>query len=606
MARAATRRAAARKNRGRKTSGGGPSVGARSCASSRIVALFVVLFVAGVVAGIVASYSRNLPDINRMADYQPSRSTRVFARDGTLLANLYSENRIWVPIDKIPMLVRNAFIATEDAISTSITASTSSASCAPRSPIGVTSSSKARRRSRSSSRAGSFSPIKCRSRAKIQEALLAIEIERYYTKDEILERYLNIIYFGSGAYGIEAAAHTYFGTDVAASDDRPSGDARRHCPPRRRIIRRTSTSQHAKERQRTCSTAWSPAASSRSAQSDARTRAAARPHRRTPDGLAVVSISVFHDVRDASARSAVRHASDVRGRPASLHDARSARCRSGARSRRLGHRARRKPRASARIKARSSRSGRRPARFSRWSAAPAASRSRINSIAPGKRAASRARRSKCTCTRRRSTAACRRRTIVDDSPISYPMGDGTRWAPMDDDHAFLGPITLRYALAQSRNVVAVKLAQQLGIDRVIEYAKRMGVKSPLEANLSLALGTSGVSPLDQAAGYATLANAGIHIDPTPIRIVRDSLGTPVLDNSYPQQTEVVSGGNGLRDDVDVGRRDQRRHGLSERRDRPACRRARPARRRIFATRGSSASRPISSRPSGSATTTTRA
>ena len=70
----------------------------------------------------------------------------------------------------------------------------------------------------------------------------------------------------------------------------------------------------------------------------------------------------------------------------------------------------------------------------------------------------------------------------------------------------------------------------------------MGVKAPLEANLSLALGTSGVSPLDQAAGYATIANAGIHIDPTPIRVVRDSFGTPVLDNSYPQQTEVVSAG----------------------------------------------------------------
>jgi penicillin-binding protein 1A len=122
------------------------------------------------------------------------------------------------------------------------------------------------------------------------------------------------------------------------------------------------------------------------------------------------------------------------------------------------------------------------------------------------------------------------------------MGDGTRWAPTDDDHRFLGPISLRYALAQSRNVVAVRLADQLGIDRVIEYAKRMGIKAPLEANLSLALGTSGVSPLDQATGYATLANAGIHIDPSPIRIVRDSFGTPVLDNSYPQQTEVVSAG----------------------------------------------------------------
>ena len=113
------------------------------------------------------------------------------------------------------------------------------------------------------------------------------------------------------------------------------------------------------------------------------------------------------------------------------------------------------------------------------------------------------------------------------------MGDGTRWAPMDDDNRFFGAITMRYALAQSRNVVAVELADQVGIDKVIEYAKRMGVKSPLEANLSLALGSSVVSPLDMAAGYATIANAGIHIDPSPLRIVRDSLGTPIIDNTYP-------------------------------------------------------------------------
>jgi penicillin-binding protein 1A len=88
----------------------------------------------------------------------------------------------------------------------------------------------------------------------------------------------------------------------------------------------------------------------------------------------------------------------------------------------------------------------------------------------------------------------------------------------------------------------VKLAQDLGIDKVIEYAKRMGVTAPLDPTLSLALGSSGISPLDQAAGYATLANQGIHITPSPIRVVRDALGTPVLDNTYPQQTEVVSAG----------------------------------------------------------------
>jgi penicillin-binding protein 1A len=131
---------------------------------------------------------------------------------------------------------------------------------------------------------------------------------------------------------------------------------------------------------------------------------------------------------------------------------------------------------------------------------------------------------------------------VDDSPISYPMGDGTRWSPMDDDFRFLGPITLRYALAQSRNVVAVRLAQQIGVDRVIEYAHRMGIKENLEPNLSLALGSSVVSPLEQASGYSTLANQGIHIDPTAIRLVKDPLGTALVDNRFPQETEVVSAG----------------------------------------------------------------
>ncbi len=80
------------------------------------------------------------------------------------------------------------------------------------------------------------------------------------------------------------------------------------------------------------------------------------------------------------------------------------------------------------------------------------------------------------------------------------------------------------------------------MDRVIQYAHRMGVDSPLEANLSLALGTSLITPLDQATGYATIANQGVHIPASPFRLVKDSLGNEVLDNQYPEQTEVVSAG----------------------------------------------------------------
>ena len=180
-----------------------------------LIAMFAALLGAGIVAGLVASYSRNLPDINRMADYQPSRSTRVFARDGSLLANLYTENRIWVPIAQIPVPVRNAFIATEDQhfyqhhgvdFGGILRAALADWRHEQFQGASTITQQLARRL---------FLSDQVSLARKVQEALLAIEIERYYTKDEILERYLNIIYFGSGAYGIEAAAHTYFGTDVS-------------------------------------------------------------------------------------------------------------------------------------------------------------------------------------------------------------------------------------------------------------------------------------------------------------------------------------------------------------------------------------------------------
>ncbi|MGA8097120.1 MAG: transglycosylase domain-containing protein, partial [Candidatus Cybelea sp.] len=73
----------------------------------------MVLFSIGAVAGMIAAYGRNLPDISRMADYQPSSATRIFARDGSLLASVYKENRVWVPLERVPQVVRDAFIANE-------------------------------------------------------------------------------------------------------------------------------------------------------------------------------------------------------------------------------------------------------------------------------------------------------------------------------------------------------------------------------------------------------------------------------------------------------------------------------------------------------------
>lgn len=542
MARSATRpgtRGKAGKKPKAGRSGGGSGFG-RFVRVVSIVVLFAGLLGAGIVAGLVASYSRNLPDINRMADYQPSRSTRVFARDGLQLANLYTENRIWIPIAQIPVPVRNAFIATEDQhfyqhhgvdFGGILRAGLADWRHEQFQGASTITQQLARRL---------FLSGRVSIARKVQEALLAIEIERYYTKDEILERYLNIIYFGSGAYGIQAAAHTYFGTDVARLS---IGQAAMLAgmPAAPSDYSPFVSLQRAKERQRHVL--------ERMVASDFITQAQMRDELDKPLGLIAERPTGLQSYKYPYFTTYVTHLLEAQfGSQATFEGGLQVYTTMDPRMQQAAQdsvswgitqgKAEGIGAGEAALVAIRPSTGEILAMVG--GAAPFSLTNQFNRAWQARRQPGSS--FKAYVYTAAIDSGMSPESTIDDSPISYPMGDGTRWAPQDDDHRFLGPVTLRYALAQSRNVVAVKLAEQLGVDRVVEYAKRMGVKAPLEANLSLALGTSGVAPLDQAAGYATLANAGIHIDPTPIRIVRDSFGTPVLDNSYPQQTEVVSAG----------------------------------------------------------------
>ncbi|HET7813865.1 MAG TPA: PBP1A family penicillin-binding protein [Candidatus Baltobacteraceae bacterium] len=505
-----------------------------------VVVLLVVLFAAGSIAGIVAAYSRNLPDISRMADYQPARSTRVYARDGSLLATLYKENRIWTPIDKIPPLVREAFIANEDHnfykhhgvdFGGIARAAVANFTHHRLEQGGSTITQQLAR--------GLFLTDKQTLSRKVQEALLAMEIERYYTKDEILERYLNLIYLGSGAYGVDAAAHTYFGRGVGSLT---AGQAAMLAG----LVAAPSdyspyvNMQLARERERHVLDRMAESGYLTQAQADAAYEKPVELAGERPEGLQGFrapwfttyaidrlegtfgkqatyegGLQVYTTVdphMEKLAQEAVdwgieqSHAEGIGASQAALVAIKPS---TGEIMAMIGGvhfslnnqfnrawQAHRQPGSSFKVYV--------------YTAA-------IDSGMPPT-------------------------TVIDDSPVSYDAGDGTKWSPMDDDFRFMGPVTLRVALAQSRNVVAVKLLEQLGVDQVIQYAHRMGVDSPLESNLSLALGTSLVTPLDQATGYATIANQGVHIPSSPFRLVKDSLGNTVLDNQYPEQTEVVSAG----------------------------------------------------------------
>ncbi len=116
-------------------------------------------------------------------------------------------------------------------------------------------------------------------------------------------------------------------------------------------------------------------------------------------------------------------------------------------------------------------------------------------------------------------------SIIDDSPlvIKSPWGQAP-YAPKNFDHKFYGRIPIRRALALSRNVPAVKVGQQVGMESVIETARLAGVTAKLDPNLSLALGSSAASPLEMAGAYSTFARFGIAIKPQVIRKIENNRG----------------------------------------------------------------------------------
>ncbi|MEH2115162.1 transglycosylase domain-containing protein [Nostoc sp.] len=127
-------------------------------------------------------------------------------------------------------------------------------------------------------------------------------------------------------------------------------------------------------------------------------------------------------------------------------------------------------------------------------------------------------------------------TTVLDSPVSYRDGNGWYYPHnYDNTFTFMGAIPIRTALAQSRNVPAVKIGKAVGMNKVIETCRTLGINSPMVPVSSLPLGAIGVTPLEMASAYATFANYGWQSPPTVIARVTDSSGNVLLDNTPKPQ-----------------------------------------------------------------------
>ncbi|MBL8140784.1 MAG: PBP1A family penicillin-binding protein [Acidobacteria bacterium] len=181
-----------------------------------LIALFAVAAVLGIASGVVFVFAADLPQISALDDYAPSTITRVQARDGDVIGEFATERRVVIPYERIAPRLRQAIIAAEDEdfekhVGLSI----------PRIVIALVRDMLEGRKAAGASTLTQqlaknlfLTPEKTWER-KIKEALIAIQLEKRFTKDEIFALYANQIYLGHGAYGVEAAARVYFGKSAS-------------------------------------------------------------------------------------------------------------------------------------------------------------------------------------------------------------------------------------------------------------------------------------------------------------------------------------------------------------------------------------------------------
>src|SRR5947199_1294774 len=178
--------------------------------------IFIVAIAAA--AGLLWHFSKDLPEYSQLQDYEPAVMTRVHAADGSLLAEYARERRLYIPVQAVPKLVINAFIAAEDknfyehggidfsGIARALIAYAQNYGSGRR-PQGASTITQQVAKNFLLSNELSWT-------RKIKEALLAMKIEQAFSKEKILELYLNEIYLGIGAYGVAAASLLYFDKSV--------------------------------------------------------------------------------------------------------------------------------------------------------------------------------------------------------------------------------------------------------------------------------------------------------------------------------------------------------------------------------------------------------
>jgi len=130
-------------------------------------------------------------------------------------------------------------------------------------------------------------------------------------------------------------------------------------------------------------------------------------------------------------------------------------------------------------------------------------------------------------------------SIIVDEPVAYSAGNSGKWEPSNYDGKYYGPTRLREALVYSRNIVTVKLLERIGIKPVIQFAEDIGIEGPLPNDLTLALGSLSVTPLEMTSVFSVFARGGNKLNPTAIKYITDAYGN-VLESNEAREERVMS------------------------------------------------------------------
>ncbi|WP_298967157.1 PBP1A family penicillin-binding protein [uncultured Methylobacterium sp.] len=459
------------------------------------------------VAGLVAYHASQLPPIDQLAVPKRPPNIAILASDGSLLANRGETGGRTVSIKELPPYLPRAFVAIEDRrFYTHFGID----------PIGIARAIGQNLTRRGVAQGGStltqqlaknlFLTQERTASRKIQEAILALWLEHTYTKDEILELYLNRVYFGAGAYGVEAAAQRYFAKpakNVTLAEAAMLGGLVQ--APSRLAPNRNLPAAQARAAQ--VLAAMQELGFAKTGDVQVALASPAKPVRAANGGSANYVADLVMDVLDDFVGTietdiAVQTTVDTKLQGFAERALVDELTQKGQRFN-VGQGALVSMKPDGAIRALI---GGRDYALSQFNRATTAKRQPGSSFKPFVY---------LTAIERGLTPD----TVREDAPLSIKG-----WSPENYTRSYSGPVTLRDALAHSLNTVAVRLGMEVGPKAVVQTAQRLGIASPLQANASIALGTSEVTPMELVGAYAAFANGGTGVIPYVISSVKTVAG----------------------------------------------------------------------------------